>query len=418
MATSRPLLLCPRLLRAARVSVSSSAPPTRRWVATTRYKSSFAPRHGKAVEPTWDKSQKDGQTPGPPNVQPTEEDLAAAQQAQSDGEAAKPVKTKAPLPEKTDSPEVDQSAATGAKPSLANNLKAAAAASPPSPAKGTIAAAVKPPPRTENVKKPEVQSKAAAREADRPLPLPSLDAVLHMPSPENVRHPHLSTPPYAHHFDSWSMVKELEQGGYTKDQAVSSMKAIRTLLAGNLDVAQKSLVSKSDVENETYLFQAACSEMSTEIKNNRRLQEEQMRQQRTHLQHEIDILTQTLNQEVLKLNDSVRGLFNDRNMTVREEQKAVESAIQQINYKMSILLSSDSKSEIEGVRWILIRRSVVGLVFLAIITMSMIRYATYLAQQKKKEAERRRKERERLKRDGGRTDNSAPADAAVILSAS
>lgn len=45
------------------------------------------------------------------------------------------------------------------------------------------------------------------------------------------------------------MVKELEQGGYTKDQAVSSMKAIRTLLAGNLDVAQKSLVSKSDVEN-------------------------------------------------------------------------------------------------------------------------------------------------------------------------
>lgn len=92
--------------------------------------------------------------------------------------------------------------------------------------------------------------------------------------------------------------------------------------------------------------------------------------------------------------------------------------IQQINYKMSILLSSDSKSEIEGVRWILIRRSVVGLVFLAIITMSMIRYATYLAQQKKREAERRRKERERLKRDGGRTDNSAPADAAVILSAS
>lgn len=188
-------------------------------------------------------------------MQPTEEDLAAAQQAQSDGEAAKPVKTKAPLPEKMDSPEVDQSAATGAKPSLANNLKAAAAAataavaSPPSPAKGSIAAAVKPPPRIENATKPEVQSKAAAREADRPLPLPSLDAVLHMPSPENVRHPHLSTPPYAHHFDSWSMVKELEQGGYTKDQAVSSMKAIRTLLAGNLDVAQKSLVSKSDVEN-------------------------------------------------------------------------------------------------------------------------------------------------------------------------
>ncbi|KAG6008787.1 hypothetical protein E4U54_008665 [Claviceps lovelessii] len=105
-------------------------------------------------------------------------------------------------------------------------------------------------------------------------------------------------------------------------------------------------------------------------------------------------------------------------MAVREEQKAVESAIQQINYKMSILLSSDSKSEIEGVRWILIRRSVVGLLFLAVLTLGMIRYTTYLAQQKKKDAERLRKERERLRRDGGRTDHSAAADAAVILSAS
>src|SRR5687767_5274932 len=95
---------------------------------------------------------------------------------------------------------------------------------------------------------------------------------------------------------------------------------------------------------ETYLFRAACSELSTEIKNNRRLQDEQMRQQRTHLQHEVDILTQSLNQELLTLNDTVRGMFNDRKMAVREEQKSVESAVQQISYKISIMLSSDAKS--------------------------------------------------------------------------
>jgi hypothetical protein len=142
-----------------------------------------------------------------------------------------------------------------------------------------------------------------------------------------MRPPHLVPPPYVHHFDSYSLVKQLEGGGWTDAQAITAMKAVRGLLAVNLDVAQAGLVSKSDVENETYLFRAACSELSTEVKKNRRVADEHMRQQRTMLQHEVDILTQSLNQEVLTLNDTVKGMFNDRRMTVREEQKAAESAV-------------------------------------------------------------------------------------------
>ena len=83
----------------------------------------------------------------------------------------------------------------------------------------------------------------------------------------------------------------------------------------------------TNTRQETYLFSAACSELGTEITKNRRLQEEQMRQQRIHLQHEVDILTQSLNQELMTLTDNVRGMFNDRKMTAREEQKEVESAV-------------------------------------------------------------------------------------------
>jgi len=138
---------------------------------------------------------------------------------------------------------------------------------------------------------------------------------------------HLHPPPYVHHFDSYSLVKQLSAGGYTLNQSITAMKAVRGLLASNLDVAQSQLVSKSDVENETYLFRAACSELSAEVHNNRRVADEALRQQRTHLQHEVDILTQHLNQELLTLTDSVRGMFNDRRMAVREEQKTVESRV-------------------------------------------------------------------------------------------
>ena len=41
----------------------------------------------------------------------------------------------------------------------------------------------------------------------------------------------------------------------------------------------------------------------------------------------MDILTQTLNQELLTLNDNVRGMFNDRKMAAREEQNTVDSAV-------------------------------------------------------------------------------------------
>lgn len=98
-----------------------------------------------------------------------------------------------------------------------------------------------------------------------------------------------------------------------------------TCASGWADTGWRPFSAATD--QETYLFRAACSELRQEIKNNRRLQDEQIRQQRAHLQHEVDILTQSLNQAVLTLNDNVRGMFNDRRMAVREEQKTADSAV-------------------------------------------------------------------------------------------
>ena len=76
-----------------------------------------------------------------------------------------------------------------------------------------------------------------------------------MPSPaehakeEREKAPHLQTPPYVHHFDTYTLVKDLERGGFTNDQSVTTMKAVRVMLADNMELAQEALVSKSDVEN-------------------------------------------------------------------------------------------------------------------------------------------------------------------------
>lgn len=243
MPPGRLTFLYPHLLRAARTSVTPSSVTTR-WVATTRSKSSFAPRHGKAVEPTWNKPQEEQQ----PQLTESTKESDAVDQEQEEKTAAEtasttPTDTKQPdaqpsSAEKLESPELEQPAVTESTTAPTEPVEPSAGQSE---AAGASAAA---PGSGKTVEKPvdiSVNDDTSA--------LPSLDAVLHMPSPDKVEHPHMTPPPYVHHFDSYSLVKQLEDGGYTKEQAVTSMKAIRKILAQNLDVAQKSLVSKSDVEN-------------------------------------------------------------------------------------------------------------------------------------------------------------------------
>ncbi|WQF75684.1 Putative Coiled-coil domain-containing protein [Colletotrichum destructivum] len=413
MQPARLTFLYPHLFRTIRVAdgtaaanasrSSSSSPCRRRATAEVRRRgyaafaptpgaqqSGFAPRHGKGIEPATTMTKATTTTTV---ASPGQAAVGASKGDTDDGL----------------DPQGGQSAAT----------KKTMASSPPPPSLSPSSTPSQTSSQTGEAEEAD-EAKAAKQEArDQAKKSGPLEAILHMGPPEEVakQHPPMSPTPYVHHFDSYSLVKDLERGGYSKEQSITLMKAIRAILAQNLDVAQESLVSKSDVENETYLFRAACSELSTEVRNNQKLADEEMRQKRTLLQHEVDILTQSLNQELLTLNDNVRGMFNDRKMAVREEQKAGDSVIQQINYKISLHLSSDAKSEIEGLRWILIRRSVIGILFMAVLTLGTLRYGTYVSHAKQAEADRVQKQAEMIKMADGKRDHSSAPDAAEILAA-
>lgn len=64
--------------------------------------------------------------------------------------------------------------------------------------------------------------------------------------------------------------------------------------------------------------------------------------------------------------------------------------IQELSYKITVMLNSDSKSEVEGLRWVLTRRSVMGILFMAFMVLTSLRYASYKSHEdeakKKKEA--------------------------------
>lgn len=184
-----------------------------------------------------------------------------------------------------------------------------------------------------------------------------------------VKAPHIEQPRYIHHFDTYGLVKRLKDSGWDEKQAITVMKAMRVILGDKSDLAKEALVSRSNLENEAYLFKAACAELRTEVTTRRKSEQEKLRTERTQLQHEVDILSQRLGQETTGLKDELKGLFDDRKMAVRNEQRDMESKVQQLNYRITVDLQADGKSDVEGLRWIMTRRVILtlGLVVLMIV---------------------------------------------------
>jgi len=342
MSTSRLTFLYPHLFRTARLgepvgnaarrtgahkrSSTSPVPAYAALASSTSPKQATFKRHGKAVEPQQHLKQA---------APPKEESSAGAPKTETAAETPPPPPTP-PSPEHKpeDKPSVPPEQQQQAKeppplPDIEASPTKEETPATPEPETGGNPAVIELGPPSVVAENKDGSGGGGGGGGTTKHKSGPMEAILSREPLEAMRKPppHLTASPYVHHFDSYSLVKQLETGGYSKDQSITAMKAIRLLLAQNLDVAQAGLVSKSNVENETYLFKAACSELSSELKNNRRLADEQLRQQRTVLQHEVDNLGQSLNQEVLTLNDAVRGMFNDRKMAVREEQKVTESAV-------------------------------------------------------------------------------------------
>jgi hypothetical protein len=229
---------------------------------------------------------------------------------------------------------------------------------------------------------PNPEEKSAEEQSKSPmLDGNPLEGVLHMPSPSSYltpstlphnRPPHMAPPPYVHHFDTYSLVQDLAKGGFTDKQAITIMKGVRKILQNNLDFAKQNLTSKSDVENETYLFKAACSELQSSLQTARNSEIQRQRASRTALEHEADILSQRTNQELAGLKDDIKGMFNDHKMTVRELQRSIDTSVQELNYKITVSLNSDSKSEIEGLRWILTRRAALAIATSACMSIPVL----------------------------------------------
>ncbi|EKV12224.1 MOZ protein represents a chromatin-associated acetyltransferase [Penicillium digitatum] len=396
MSTPRLPFLYPNLMRAVRScepityrSLRIPYRPSQRFhTSQQRERDSYQRRYGPAVEPNTTPSlrPKNGshvqvqEVPGDPSVEPEAVNASEQEEASPEGVQSEPPPQEAEpdIPAldqqaeietetKEDNPSTDREPHEEQEEGIDGVEQEQASASSPPPSEGAA----------------EESTDTSSFTSQTPF-----DDVLHMPSPSvyltptgepfssEDRPPHLSPAPYVHPFDTYSLVQDLSKGGYSEEQSTTIMKAVRAILQNNLSLARESLTSKSDVENEEYLFKAACSELQSSLQTARNSEIQHQRSSRTQLQHETDIISQRISQELAGMKDDIKGMFNDHKMTTREQQRSIDTSVQELNYKITVSLNSDGKSEIEGLRWILTRRAALTIAICAFMIIVFLKYAS------------------------------------------
>jgi hypothetical protein len=129
--------------------------------------------------------------------------------------------------------------------------------------------------------------------------------------------------------------------------------------------------------------------LKTEVTGRRKSEQEKMRTERTQLQHEMEILNQKLGQESAAMKDELRGMFDDRKMAVRNEQRNTESKVQRLNYQITVDLQADAKSEVEGLRWVMTRRVIMALGSVIFMVLGSLKLASNAMHEQDLDAKRK-----------------------------
>lgn len=169
----------------------------------------------------------------------------------------------------------------------------------------------------------------------------------------------------SHYFDTYQIYTQLKSANFTDAQSDVIMRAVRDLLSDRLLHCSEENIDKSGADNEAYLFEAACSELRTEVQKFREMQTAEYTSNLARLQREVEILQQELNESMTTLKSETDLDINDRKNQTIEEESLVNLEIQELNNRIAVEIISDLKSEIESLRWQTTRRGLSAVVFVA-----------------------------------------------------
>ncbi|WVW86916.1 hypothetical protein I302_108971 [Kwoniella bestiolae CBS 10118] len=160
-----------------------------------------------------------------------------------------------------------------------------------------------------------------------------------------------------HPFDTHAFVSYLEKNEISRDSARALMEAVREMIKKRGTQTGENMVGKEDAENAAYLFNAALSELRTELSVQARNDGLALKAMAGAIRREVEGLEQKMKEDVQVLKHDIEMDMNNRKAETRTEMKGFDIYIEEINNKFTISLG-DLRTEIESVKWDATRRAI------------------------------------------------------------
>ncbi|KAF9356210.1 Succinate--CoA ligase [GDP-forming] subunit beta, mitochondrial [Mortierella sp. AD094] len=163
-----------------------------------------------------------------------------------------------------------------------------------------------------------------------------------------------------HNFNTNKVVSKLEKNGFERGQAEGVMRTMKALIGQHTSRIRKNMLTKGDLENESYLFKAALTELRTELQILRKNDAAALAIRSEIISREIDSLNQKLREDIANVKNDIAIDMNSRKSDVREEQKQLEIRIQSMsNHYMAQL--GDMRTKMEAAKWETTRKGMVAI---------------------------------------------------------
>ncbi|KAI8318895.1 hypothetical protein GQ54DRAFT_299781 [Martensiomyces pterosporus] len=199
-------------------------------------------------------------------------------------------------------------------------------------------------------------------------------------------------------FNTYSLVSQLTTAGFTRGQATAVMTLVKYKMHQGMSHVKSEMLTKSDLENDAYLFKAALQELRTEMQVIRKNDQAILESHAAAISRDIESLGQKTNDEVANLRSDIEIEVNNRKHETNHTMKSLDMKLHELASKYQVVMG-EMKTDIEAIKLESIRRGLGAAVITALVVAGFI-WFPMLSKKKREEAERRRRKGKQVGGDG------------------